>query len=245
MASARAVSILGVEVDNVTTVEALSYVADFVKEGSSHQVITVNPEFVMAAQRLPAFRTVINQADLRLPDGVGLLWAARHQGTPLRERVAGSDMVPLIARQAARLGHTLFLLGAGPGVAQRTALELTRQAPGIAVVGTCAGSPAAEDEDRILTLIRERSPDILFVAYGAPQQDLWIARNRERLEVPVAMGVGGAFDFLAGVTRRAPPWVQRLGLEWLHRLLQEPWRWRRQLAIPHFMWRIVRQRPAP
>jgi N-acetylglucosaminyldiphosphoundecaprenol N-acetyl-beta-D-mannosaminyltransferase len=239
------VRILGVEVDNLTTAEALAHVADFVTEGGPHQVVTVNPEFVMAAQQLPTFRTIINNADLRLPDGVGLLWAARHHGTPLKERVAGSDMAPLIARQAARLGHSLFLLGAGPSVAERAALELARIAPGVPIVGTYAGSPDVEDEDRILALIREQSPDILLVAYGAPQQDLWIGRNLGHLEVPVAMGVGGAFDFLAGITWRAPPWVQRLGLEWFHRLLQEPWRWRRQLAIPHFMWHIIRERPTP
>lgn len=234
------IKILGVEIDNVTTEQALQLIAEFVATGTPHQIVTVNPEFVMTAQRMPAFRDVINAADLRIPDGVGLLWAARRLGTPLQGRVAGSDMVPLIAQQAARRGDRIFLLGAAPGVAECAAARLVHQAPGVMIVGTYAGSPAVEEEDRILEMIRAREPDILFVAYGAPQQDFWIARNLDRLNVSVAMGVGGAFDFLAGVTKRAPPWIQHLGFEWLYRLIREPWRWRRQLDIPRFMWHVTR-----
>lgn len=235
------IHILGVQIDNVTTDQALQRIAFFVEEGTPHQVVTVNPEFVMTAQRVPAFRDVINHADLRIPDGVGLLWAARRLGTPLQERVAGSDMVPLIAQQAARLRHRLFLLGAAPGVAEKAAARLFHLAPGVMIVGTYAGSPSVEEENEIVEMILATAPDILFVAYGAPQQDLWIARNLERLGVPVVMGVGGTFDFLAGVTRRAPPWIRRLGFEWLYRLMQEPWRWRRQLDIPRFMWYVMRE----
>jgi N-acetylglucosaminyldiphosphoundecaprenol N-acetyl-beta-D-mannosaminyltransferase len=229
-----------VKIDNVTTRQALQRIADLVNEGTPHHVVTVNPEFVMTAQRVPTFRDVINQANLRLPDGVGLLWAARRLGTPLQQRVAGSDMVPLITQQAARLGHRLFLLGAAPGVAEKAATRLIELAPGVRIVGTYAGSPAPEEENEIIPLVRASKPDILFVAYGAPQQDFWIARNLSRLDVSVAMGVGGAFDFLAGVTTRAPRWVQNLGFEWLHRLIKQPWRWRRQLDIPCFMWYVVR-----
>ena len=235
------IEILGVQIDNVTAAQALVDIAGFVQAATPHQVVTVNPEFVMLAQRMPAFRSVINQADLRLPDGVGLLWAARRLGTPLQERVTGSDTVPAIAQQAARLGHRLFLLGAAPGVAEKAARRLMHLAPGVQIVGTYAGSPAPAEEAHITQMIRAAAPDILFVAYGAPHQDLWIARNLPRLEVPVAMGVGGTFDFLAGVARRAPLWMQNLGLEWLYRLIHEPWRIRRQLHIPHFMWCVLRE----
>ena len=235
---APSIHILGVRVDNVTMEEALAHIAAFVTTGTPHQVVTVNPEFVMTAQRLPAFRAVLNRADLALPDGVGLLWAARRLGTPLQERVAGSDLVPLLAQQAAQHGHRLFLLGAAPGVAERAAQQLAAMAPGVPIVGTYAGSPRSEEEDEIVQRVRAARPHILLVAYGAPQQDLWIARNLQRLEVPVAMGVGGAFDFLAGVVPRAPRWIRERGFEWLYRLLCQPWRWRRQLAIPQFMWHV-------
>ena len=235
------IRILGVRVDNVTMEEALARIAAFVAAGTPHQVVTVNPEFVMTARRLPAFRAVLNRADLALPDGVGLLWAARRLGTPLRERVAGSDLVPLLAQQAARHGHRLFLLGAAPGVAERAAQRLAAMAPGLQIAGTYAGSPAVEEEAGIVRRVRDAQPHILLVAYGAPQQDFWIARNLQRLEVPVAMGVGGAFDFLAGVVPRAPRWVRERGFEWLYRLARQPWRWRRQLAIPHFMWCVWRE----
>jgi N-acetylglucosaminyldiphosphoundecaprenol N-acetyl-beta-D-mannosaminyltransferase len=148
--------------------------------------------------------------------------------------VAGSDLVPRIAERAAAHGWRLFFLGAGRGVAQEAAARLRRRYAGLQVAGTYAGSPALDEEAEIVDLVRAASPHVLLVAYGAPAQDLWIARNLERLGVPVCMGVGGAFDFVGGVRKRAPLWVQRLGLEWLYRLLQEPWRWRRQLALPRF-----------
>ncbi len=233
---------LGVRVHNVDNAEALSLLDAFVQEGSPRHVVTVNPEFVMAAQRMPEFERVINDADLALPDGVGLLLAARIQGARMKERVTGVDTVTGAAALAARRGYRLFLLGAAPGVAEETARRLKESNPELKVAGTYAGSPAPEEEEEIVARIKAAAPDILFVAYGAPKQDFWIARNLPRLNVPVAMGVGGAFDFIAGRTRRAPEWVQRAGLEWLHRLIHEPWRWRRMLALPRFLLRVIVER---
>ena len=237
-----AVRILGVRVDALTYDGLLAAIGAFVAQGSPHQIATLNPEFVMAAQRDAAFRGVLEGCDLCLADGVGLLWAARRQGHPLPQRVTGSDGVPLIAKRAASTGWSLYLLGAAPGVAERTAQVLTGCYPGLRIAGTHAGSPSDNDAEGIISLVREALPDILFVAFGAPQQDLWIACHREALRVPVMMGVGGAFDHIAGVRRRAPPWVQRLNLEWLFRLATQPWRWRRQLALPKFVWAVLRQR---
>jgi len=238
----KSVVLLGVRVDDVTSEEALAIIEGFIQEGTPHQVVTVNPEFVMAARRDKEFRRVLNAAHLALPDGIGLVWASRLLGRPLRERVAGSDLVPKIAALAAERGYRLFLLGAAEGVADEAARRLREQNPGLVVAGTYAGSPAVEEEDEIVALVREARPHVLFVAYGAPQQDKWIARNLERLGVPVCMGVGGALDFIAGVVKRAPLWVQRLGLEWLHRLLHQPWRWRRQLALVKFAGLVLRER---
>lgn len=233
------VRILGVRVDDVTMQETLALFASWIAEGTPHQVVTVNPEFVMAAQQDAAFRVTLEKADLAVPDGAGLLWASRLLGRPLRERVAGSDLVPLVAGLSARHGYRLYLLGAAPGVAERTAEVLTHEHPGVVIAGTYAGSPTEQERDAIVARVRAAAPDVLFVAYGAPKQDLWIRRNLARLEVPVCMGVGGAFDFVAGVTRRAPPWMRRAGLEWLHRLVHEPWRWRRMLALPRFAWAVL------
>ncbi len=235
------VDILGVRVDNVTTAEALELMARFVAEGWPHQVVTVNPEFVMEAQRNPEFRVVLHEAHLALPDGAGLLWASRLLGRPLRERVTGSDTLPLLARMAAQRGYRLYFLGAAPGVAEKAADVLRAAHPGLQIVGTYAGSPARDEEDAIVARVVAARPDFLFVAYGAPRQDLWIHRNLARLGVPVCMGVGGTFDFIAGVAVRAPLWMRRVGLEWLHRLWREPWRWRRMLALPRFALAVVGQ----
>jgi len=237
-------TILGVRADNVNYDQALSLIEGLVVSGNLHQAVTVNPEFIVAAQSDDDFRSILNASSLALPDGVGLLWAARFLGHPLQERVTGTDTVQRVAALAAQKGYSLFLLGAAPGVAVATAARLCQVYPGLRIAGTHAGSPALEEKDEIVRLMQRAKPDILFVAYGAPQQDKWIARNLERLGVPVAMGVGGAFDFISGRAKRAPSWLQRVGLEWLHRLLHEPWRWRRMLALPKFMWLVVRERLA-
>jgi N-acetylglucosaminyldiphosphoundecaprenol N-acetyl-beta-D-mannosaminyltransferase len=234
--------ILSVPIDAITYEGMLARVADFIAGERTYQICTVNPEFVMAARRDEDFMAALNRADLCLPDGVGILWAARRHGKPLQERVAGVDSVLRIAERAAGAGWRLYLLGAAPGVAERTAATLAGHYPGIQIVGTYAGTPGPQDEADILARVNASGADVLFVAYGAPEQDKWIARHAAHLNVHVAMGVGGAFDFISGVARRAPPWIQRLGLEWLHRLIREPWRWRRQMALPCFAWAVVRER---
>jgi N-acetylglucosaminyldiphosphoundecaprenol N-acetyl-beta-D-mannosaminyltransferase len=234
------VDILGVEVDDVTEEEALAHVQKYIEDGDLHQIATVNVEFIMEARRNPAFREVLARADLCVPDGVGVLWAARRQKRPLRERVAGVDLVERIAARSSEQGWRLYFLGAASGVAEQAAQTLSRRYPGLKVAGCYAGSPRQEEEKEIVAWVKASRPDVLFVAYGAPRQDLWIARNQARIGVPVALGVGGAFDFIAGVARRAPRWVQRAGLEWLHRLAREPWRLRRQMALPRFVWLVWR-----
>mgnify|MGYP005860163093 CR=1 FL=1 len=227
-------TILGVRVDPVTPEEALARMKAFAGDGGQHHVVTVNPEFIMTARRNPEFRQVIAAADLAIPDGIGVIWACRLYGYPLRERVTGVESVLALARFAAETGRRLFLLGAAPGVAEAAGQALQAQHPSLEIAGAYAGSPAASEEEAIVSHIRAARPDFLFVAYGAPRQDLWIARNLGRLGVSLAMGVGGTFDFIAGRARRAPRWMRGAGLEWLHRLAHEPWRWRRMLALPHF-----------
>ncbi|MCS6840565.1 MAG: WecB/TagA/CpsF family glycosyltransferase [Roseiflexus sp.] len=239
----KRVTILGVAVDDVLMDDAIAAVARFIADGGPHQIVTINPEFIMEARRNCAFRQVLAAADLATPDGFGIILAARWRGTPLRGRVTGVALTERIAAEAAQRGWSLFLLGAAPGVAERAAAALQRANPGLRIAGCYAGSPHPDDEPAIRERILAAKPDVLLVAYGHPAQDLWIARNQPILRVPVAMGVGGTFDELAGVVPRAPALVQRLGLKWLYRLLVQPWRWRRIMtAVPLFLWTALRER---
>lgn len=237
----HSITLLDVRVDDVTMDQALDMIAAFIDQGGPHHVVTVNPEFVMAAQRDPAFRAVLNAAQLAVPDGVGLNVAARWTGQQLRGRVPGVELCERLAALSAQRGYRIYLLGAAPGVAQTTAAVLERRFPGVVIVGCFAGSPRLEDEAEIRERIRVARPDLLLVAYGAPQQDLWIARQQPMLKIPVALGVGGTFDFLSGRVVRAPGWMRRLGLEWLFRLIRQPWRWRRiwtaVVRFPLSVWR--------
>jgi N-acetylglucosaminyldiphosphoundecaprenol N-acetyl-beta-D-mannosaminyltransferase len=236
------IEILNVRVDDATYDDLLARVDAYVASGQPHQIITLNPEMLILAHDDPAFRQVLNGADLNVADGAGLMLAARWLGRPLQERVTGSDGIYHLAAHCARRGYRPFLLGAGPGVAEAAAQKLAAKYSGLQVAGTFAGSPRPEDEVDIVARVRDAAPDLLLVAYGVPAEEKWIARNGHRLAVPAMIGVGGAFDFVAGVTRRAPPWMRRLGLEWLHRLIRQPWRWRRQLALPRFVALVLVQR---
>jgi N-acetylglucosaminyldiphosphoundecaprenol N-acetyl-beta-D-mannosaminyltransferase len=241
IANRKSPSILGVRVDDVTYAEALAHIERYIETGGSHQVATVNVEFIMEARRNPAFREVLAQASLCVPDSVGVLWASRRQGQPLRQQVAGVDLVEKIAARGAEQGWRIYFLGAAPGVAERAAKVLAERYPGLKIAGCHAGSPRPEEESEIVGWLHIARPDVLLVAYGAPQQDLWIARNQARIGVPVAVGVGGSFDYIAGLIQRAPGWMRRLGLEWLYRLIKQPWRLKRQLVIPWFMWLVWRE----
>lgn len=242
-----AARILDIPVHAVTADQVVAFVEGRVAGGRPHQLVTVNPEFVMTARHDAVFRRVLQRAALAFPDGAGLLWAARFLGQPaLPERVPGVEIVERLAGLSHQKGYPLYFLGAAPGVAEQAVARLRERYPQLVVAGIYAGSPRAEDEDAIVERIRAARPAILFVAYGHPRQDKWIARNLLRLEVPASLGVGGAFDFIAGKARRAPAWVRRLNLEWLHRLLLQPWRWRRIWnAVPRFVWAVVRQRVWP
>lgn len=241
------VTILGVRVDNVTPEEAVCHISGFLQGDRLHQVVTVNPEYVVAAQKDAGFAQVLQQADLAVPDGFGLLLASRWLGTPLRGRVTGVELTWRLASLAATQGYRLFLLGAAPGVAELAAKRLKAAYPNLSIAGTYAGSPQAAEEEEITARIRAAQAQILLVAYGAPAQDKWIARNRHRLTgVRVAIGVGGVFDYLAGIVPWAPSLVRRLGLEWLYRLIHQPWRWRRVWnAVPYFTWLVLTQKQPP
>lgn len=231
----RSVDILGVRVDDVTYAEALALVERFVAERGPHAVVTPNPEIVMQARRDPAFRATLNRAALAIPDGIGLLLAGCLLGRPLRQHVQGTDLVHRLAARSVSRGWRWYLLGAGAGAAAAAAAVLERAYPGLQVAGAMAGSPRAEDDGAVRATIAAAGPiDVILVAYGAPRQERWLDRNLGPLGIPVGIGVGGVLDYLSGRVPRAPGWVRAIKLEFLYRLLRQPWRWRRQLALPRF-----------
>jgi N-acetylglucosaminyldiphosphoundecaprenol N-acetyl-beta-D-mannosaminyltransferase len=233
------VRVLSVRVDCVDKDSAVAEIEKLVEVGGAHLVATVNPEFVMRARKDRAFAAVLEKADLCLPDGVGVVWAARRQGCDLRHQVAGVDLVEPIAAVCARRGFRLFLLGAGPGVAAELASNLRDTHPGLEVAAH-AGSPDPVDDVETVHRIHDHHAQVLLIAYGAPAQELWFDRLKERLGVSVAVGVGGSFDYLTGRVPRAPAWMRSAGLEWLGRLARQPWRVRRMAVLPVYAIKVLR-----
>ena len=241
-------TLLGVPIDPLTQEAAVEWVARAIDEGRPRLVISVNPERIMHARRDPEFAAVLADADLALADGAGVLWAARRLGHSLPERVAGVDFVRALAARGAADGWRFFFLGGGPGVAEAAGRALQQMYPGFILAGTHAGSPDLSADSASLAAVRSSGAQVLLLAYGAAAEEAWLARNLGRSGATIGMGVGGALDFISGRARRAPPWMRDRGLEWLHRLGQEPWRWRRMLALPRFVIRVMRegrQSPSP
>ena len=238
----QSTNILGVDIHKISMHETLEMLTKMALSGLSHHIMTVNPEFVMIAQENKEFKTVLANASLKLPDGIGIVVASKILGNPLKERVAGVDMVHLLAQVANEYKLRIFFLGAAPGVAEKTAKILQEENPCLQIAGTYSGSPRQEEENLICSIIEKTNPHILLVAYGPPKQDLWIARTMNRLKVPIAIGVGGTFDFIAGTAKRAPKWMRRFGLEWFHRLIKQPWRWKRMMTLPKFALSVFQTR---
>lgn len=228
------VELAGTLIDQIDFAGALDRMASFLDSPFCHQVVTVNLDFLSIAAREPAFRDAINRSDLAVADGMPLVWASRMKGQPLPERITGNELVGECCRIAADTGRGIFLLGAAQGVAETAGRGLRDRYPGLRIAGTYSppyGPLTSEDNQRIIETINATKPSFLFVALGAPRQDLWIQQHLHLLDTHVAMGVGCVLDLLAGSIRRAPQWMQRLGMEWSYRLAQEPQRlWRRYIV---------------
>ncbi|MBR5429749.1 MAG: WecB/TagA/CpsF family glycosyltransferase [Firmicutes bacterium] len=235
------IRILGVRVDEYDMQQSLDLIGAFVAQGRSEmrQVVTINPEGVWLAVGDPELAAIVEQAGLVTPDGTGVLWAAERLGTPLRERVPGIELLEQICRRGAEQGWRVYLLGAKPGVAEAAAARLQEKYPGLIVAG-CDNGYFRDREEQAISAVRQAEADVLFAALGMPYQEQWLYQHRQELGCAVAVGVGGSFDVLAGLVRRAPRLWQKLKLEWLWRLLSDPKRWRRYLVIPRYM-RAVRQ----
>jgi N-acetylglucosaminyldiphosphoundecaprenol N-acetyl-beta-D-mannosaminyltransferase len=240
-----------VAVDVVTFSGALDAIGRLIAMGRGGSVFTPNVDHVVKAEHHSEFRSAYGRASLSLADGMPLVWCSRLLGTKLPEKVSGSDLVYPLAQRAAERGWRVFLLGGAPGVGEQAARELRRRF-GVEVVGVddsmiSLDPSGAATNGAVLQRIQESRADLVLVALGAPKQEIWIDRHREELRPAIAIGLGATFDFVAGTRRRAPRWVSACGLEWLHRLTQEPGRlWRRYLVDdPQFLgvlWRTLRER---
>ena len=236
--------LFGVPVDAVTHESALARavaLVDAAVPGRVALVFTPNPETVMAARRDSASGKVLRSADLALPDGVGIAWAARRAGRPLPARVPGVEFLDTLLQVAAKREWPVYFLGAAPGVAAAAARRAEQRYPGLVVAGVAHGFFAPEEEATEVAAIRRSGAHLLFVGLGGVRQHAFLYTHRAEFgEVRLAMAVGGSLDVLSGAVTRAPRWVQRAGLEWLWRLLHDPGRWRRQLALPRFAFAVLR-----
>ena len=239
--SAR-VDVLGVGFDRVHLAAAAERILRRLDADERTFVITANPEFVMLARRDETVAQIAREAQLVVADGSGVVAASRLLGDGL-PRVPGRLLIDALVPHLAQRRSPIFFLGAGPGVAERAAAELRRRARGLAVAGVHAGSAEPEDDAVSVARIRDSGAQVLFVAYGMPKQERWIARNLSALPaVRLAIGVGGVFDQLAGVQKVPPAVFHAVGLEWLWRLAREPRRWRRQRVLPVFALLVLRRR---
>ena len=238
-------NILGVRVDNVTMSEAINKVRGFFKSGKKAYIVTPNPEMIIQARKDSEFAEVLNGADLAIPDGVGLVWASRIWGTPLKGRVTGADLfLELCAEASRRGGRVLFLEGPeGLRSSEEAAYKLKEKYPKLDIAGTLVIRDEKDKEaiSRIKKASRGKDIDLLFVAYGHGKQERWIKRNLTKVPVKVAVGVGGSFDYLSGAVVRAPKLIRRLGLEWLYRLVRQPWRIKRQINLLPFIFLTFRE----
>jgi N-acetylglucosaminyldiphosphoundecaprenol N-acetyl-beta-D-mannosaminyltransferase len=235
----KRVQILGVPVDCVTVDQALQVVEEMLRGERPDTVLAVNPEKVMQARRDPVLLGQLMRAGLLIPDGIGVVVAARGQQSRPVERVAGADLMPLLCGLAAHRGYKVFLFGAGPETNEAAVRALRLRYPGLAIAGAQHGFVRDEEMPAVIRKINDSRAEILFVALGTPKQELWMERWLPELRVKVVQGVGGTFDVLAGRVRRAPAAWRRAHLEWLYRLMCEPRRIRRQIALPQFAVRII------
>ena len=222
--------ILGIHFDDLTREEAAQAGAGLLRSGSFHYVVTPNPEFILASEKDPEFRRILNEADLVLPDGIGVVYSAKILGTPLKERVPGIDFAADMLAQLNEMGGRLFLLGAKPGVAELAAANLKDAHPGLIVCGTHDGY--FREDGPVVEEIRAAAADVVFVCLGAPKQELWMVEHGPATGAHLMVGLGGSLDVFAGVVERAPEGFQRLGLEWLYRLAKEPKRIGRMAKLP-------------
>ena len=237
----RTINVLGVKVDLISLEETISRVDNWLDSNKKHQITTPNPEQIIIAQSDYRFKKIINNSALAIADGIGLIWAAGRG-----ERLSGVDLMTALCRRASQKGWRVFLLGGKKRAAAKAAQQLKKENRNLKISFYQSSENIKKQKTselkKTLSRINHFQPELLFVAYGAPIQEKWIAANLGQLKIKAAMGVGGAFDYLAGRVKRAPVFWRKLGLEWLWRLIQQPWRWKRQQRLIKFIFLITKEK---
>ncbi|HCC07709.1 MAG TPA: glycosyltransferase [Clostridiales bacterium] len=233
------VNILGVNIDKVTMKDAIKMVMVFLESDKLNPIYTPNPEFIMNAREDGEFKKILNEGALVIPDGIGVIYAARINGEPLLERVPGYELTENILKEISDKKYTAYFLGAKGDIAKLAAERMMEKYPGLKVVGWRNGYFKTEDENEIIDEINRLGVDYLVVGLGSPRQEKFIYRNKEKLKVKAAIGNGGTLDIMAGIAKRAPVIFQKTGLEWFYRLLKQPSRFGRMLKLPEFMSIII------
>lgn len=234
------INVLDVEFDNIDMEEAVNFAYNSIQKRSGGYIVTPNPEMVMQAQENDHLAQALKNAKLVLPDGIGIIYGARILGTPMPEKVPGIDFAVQLMDRLSKVGGSVFLFGAKPGVAKAAAENLLNNHPGLVIAGTADGY--FDDDSGIIEEINRVKPDLLLVCLGVPKQELWMHQHQGSLNVGLMAGLGGSLDVFAGVVHRAPPAWQRLGLEWLYRLIKQPSRFGRMLRLPLFMLCVIKKR---
>lgn len=236
------VSILGVKVARMSMDQVLEWCRIMVEQEKPRHLVTANAEIVYRAYNDPEFARLVEKADLVTADGSGVVWASRLLGSPVPERVSGIDLVNELLVMAEKKGWGVYFLGGQKAVAEKAVLNTLSAHPRLKVCGYRDGYYSQEEEDQVVSNIYKEKAQILLAALGSPKQEAFIQSHLKELNTPLCIGVGGTFDVLAGVAERAPAWMRDYGLEWLHRLLKSPSRWRRVAALPRFVGAVLRQR---
>lgn len=231
------VSILGVEIDDLDLNEAVDRINLLIQQRRTSLIVTANPEIIMRARQDRGFAVCLQEAAMVTADGIGLIIAAKLLGTPLRERVTGIDLITRLFQDSGDRKYRFYFVGAKPGVVERAAANIEKQFPSVEIVGVHHGY--FKDDAAIINDINEKKPDILLAALGMGKQERWIRERVSAAGVPVSIGIGGSFDVFAGEAKRAPQWMQRAGLEWLHRLIKQPSRFWRMLELPKFLFAVL------
>ena len=234
------VSLYGVPFSKMNMKETVAYLTRAIENKQPQRVVTGNPIMLMAGKDDPTFQRALETADLIVPDGAGVVWAARRLKHPVAERVAGFDLMHELLGEGDKRGWSVYLLGTSQDILDAAAAKLAAQFPGVRFVGTRNGYFKDEEDAEVVAEIRRAAPDMLFVARSVANQEPWLAKYGEELGVPVMMGVGGSFDVVSGKLKRAPALFRKLGLEWFYRLLQEPTRYKRMLVLPKFAIKVVK-----